>query len=181
MATEKTHFVKQVFDYLYPKKNRVIAAVAFVRTFKQTLTGTLTIGGTGLITINATDLAQLNWDIVIATGVAILLSAILSAGVAFDDVSRNGLNSKYMDSVNPPAPAVTVDPATVAGVIKQLRPASFIPAPAADKDAEQSPAVTAKKPATRKASAKAKAEAAANKVVENTMKADQAPAVEIAE
>ena len=181
MAKEKTHFIKQVIDYMYPAKNRVIAAVAFVRTFKQTFTGAFTVGGAGLITVSATDIAVLNWDIVIATAVALFLSAVLSAMVAFDDVSRNGLNSKYMDAANPPAPAVTVDPVALNGVIQKLRPASFIPAPAADKDAEQSPTAAAKKPTTRKTSAKAKAEAAANKVVENTMKANQAPAVEIAE
>lgn len=179
MAKEKTHFVRQVIDYMYPAKNRVIAAVAFVRTFKQTIVGAFTVGGAGLITISATDIAQLNWDIVIAAAIALFLSAVLSAMVAFDDVSRNGLNSKYMDAANPPAPAVTVDPVALNGVIQKLRPASFIPAPAADKDAEQP--VTAKKPTARKTSAKAKAEAAANKVVANTMKADQAPAVEIAE
>lgn len=179
MAKEKTHFIKQVIDYMYPAKNRVIAAVAFVRTFKQTFTGAFTVGGAGLITVSATDIAVLNWDIVIATAVALFLSAVLSAMVAFDDVSRNGLNSKYMDAANPPAPAVTVDPVALNGVIQKLRPASFIPAPAADKDAEQSPATATKKPTTRKTSAKAKAEAAANKVVENTMKANQAPAVEL--
>lgn len=125
----KTHFVKQVFDYLYPAKNRVIAAVAFVRTFKQTFVGAFTVGGAGLITVSATDIAQLNWDIVIAAAIALFLSAVLSAAVAFDDVSRNGLNSKYMDAANPAAPAVSVDPVAVAGVIKQLRPANFVPAP----------------------------------------------------
>lgn len=180
MAKEKTHFIQQVFDYMYPAKNRVIAAVAFVRTFKQTFTGAFTVGGAGLITISATDIAQLNWDIVLATAIALFLSAVLSAGVAFDDVSRNGLNSKYMDAANPPAPAVMVDPKAVAGVITQLRPTFFVPAPAADKDPEAQP-VTAPKPATRKTNAKAKAEAVANKVVENTMKVEQAPAVELPE
>lgn len=171
MAKEKTHFIKQVIDYMYPAKNRVIAAVAFVRTFKQTFTGAFTVGGAGLITISATDIAQLNWDIVLATAIALLLSAVLSAAVAFDDVSRNGLNSKYMDAANPPAPAVTVDPVALNGVIKQLRPSFFVPAPV------EAPKVEAKKTA-RKTAAKPKATAAANKVVENTMKANQAPAVE---
>lgn len=167
----KTHFIRQVFDYMYPAKNRVIAAVAFVRTFKQTFTGAFTVGGAGLITISATDIAQLNWDIVIAAAVALFLSAVLSAAVAFDDVSRNGLNSKYMDAANPPAPAVTVDPVAVAGVINQLRPASFVPAPATAPKAV-APKAT-KTPAKKKA-----ATAVANKVVENTMKVEQAPAVE---
>lgn len=174
---EKTHFIKQVFDYMYPAKNRVIAAVAFVRTFKQTFTGAFTVGGAGLITVSATDIAVLNWDIVIATAVALFLSAVLSAAVAFDDVSRNGLNSKYMDAANPPAPAVTVDPVALNGVIQKLRPAFFVPAPA---EAPKAVATAAKKAPAKKPT-RAKATAAANKVVENTMKADQAPAVEIAE
>lgn len=180
MAKEKTHFIKQVIDYMYPAKNRVIAAVAFVRTFKQTFTGAFTVGGAGLITISATDIATLNWDIVIATAVALFLSAVLSAAVAFDDVSRNGLNSKYMDAANPPAPAVTVDPVALNGVIQKLRPAFFVPAPVEAPKTVEAPATTAKKPTTRKAATKAKT-AVANKVVENTMKANQAPAVEIAE
>lgn len=178
MAKEKTHFIKQVFDYMYPAKNRVIAAVAFVRTFKQTFTGAFTVGGAGLITISATDIAVLNWDIVLATAIALFLSAVLSAAVAFDDVSRNGLNSKYMDAANPPAPAVTVDPVALNGVIQKLRPAFFVPAPA---EAPKAVTPATAPAAAKKAPARKKATAAANKVVENTMKADQAPAVEIAE
>lgn len=123
----KTHFVKQVFDYLYPKKNRVIAAVAFVRTFKQALTGTTVVGGSGLIAVNATDIANLNWDVVMYTAIAVILTAIIAGASAFDDVSRNGLNSKYMDAATTPEPSVIVTPE----VVKQLvRPAFFTPAPA---------------------------------------------------
>ena len=131
MENEKTHFIAQVYDYLYPSKNRVVAAVAFVRTFKQTLTGAFTVGGTGLIAINAQDIANLDWTVVGWTVLAVILSAFLSAGVAFDDVSRNGLNSKYMDAANPVAPAVVLDPAQVAKVGNQLlkRPNNFVPAP----------------------------------------------------
>lgn len=173
MAKEKTHFVRQVIDYMYPAKNRVIAAVAFVRTFKQTFTGAFTVGGAGLITISATDIAQLNWDIVIAAAVALFLSAVLSAAVAFDDVSRNGLNSKYMDAANPPAPAVIVDPVAVRGVIEKLGPADFVPAP-------EAPKAAAKKPVRKTASKKVAAKV--DDVVENrTMKVEQAPAVEIAD
>ena len=170
MSTVKTHFVKQVFDYLYPKKNRVIAAVAFVRTFKQALTGTTVVGGGGLIAINATDIANLNWDVVLYTAIAVILTATIAGASAFDDVSRNGLNSKYMDAATTPEPSIIVTPE----VVKQLvRPAFFTPAPA-----EAPPVLkTASKPATRKKAAP-KATAVANKVVENTMKADQAPAVE---
>ena len=170
MATQKTHFVKQVFDYLYPKKNRVIAAVAFVRTFKQALTGTTVVGGGGLIAINATDIANLNWDVVLYTAIAVILTATIAGASAFDDVSRNGLNSKYMDAATTPEPSVIITPE----IVKQLaRPAFFTPAPA-----EAPPALkTATKPATRKKAA-TKATAVANKVVENTMKANQAPAVE---
>lgn len=134
---EKTHFISQVYDYLYPAKNRVVAAVAFVRTFKQTLTGAFTVGGTGLVAINAQDIANLNWEVVGWTVLAIVLSAILSASVAFDDVSRNGLNSKYMDVANPVAPAVMLEPAQVAKIGGQLigRPSNFVPAPNIPADA----------------------------------------------
>ena len=168
----KTHFIKQVFDYLYPKKNRVIAAVAFVRTFKQALTGTTVVGGSGLIAVNATDIANLNWEVVMYTAIAVILTATIAGASAFDDVSRNGLNSKYMDAATTPEPSIIVSPEAV----KQLvRPAFFTPAPA-----EAPPALkTAAKPATRKKAApKAKATAVANKVTENTMKVEQAPAVE---
>lgn len=176
----KTHFIKQVIDYMYPAKNRVIAAVAFVRTFKQTFTGAFTVGGAGLITISATDIAQLNWDIVLATAIALFLSAVLSAGVAFDDVSRNGLNSKYMDAANPPAPAVTVDPVALNGVIQKLRPASFVPAPAA---AVVEAPVEAAKPASKKTASKKAAEAAEVPAAPELRGgiAQMAPAVELAE
>lgn len=168
----KTQFIRQVIDYMYPAKNRVIAAVAFVRTFKQTLTGALAVGGTGLITVNATDVANLTWEIVGYTAIALVLTALIAAGTAFDDVSRNGLNSKYMDAATIPAPEVIV----TTDVVKQmLRPAMFTPAPVVAPVTAAKPA--AKKPATRKKSTP-RATAVANKVVENTLKANQAPAVE---
>ncbi len=165
---ERTHFIKQVFEYLYPRKNRVIAAVAFVRTFKQALTGITVVGGSGLIAVNAQDIANLNWEAVMYTAIAALLTAIIAGASAFDDVSRNGLNSKYMDAATTPEPTIIVDPAIVKQV---MRPDFFVPAPA------EAPKAVAKKTA-RKSTAKPKATAAANKVVENTMKANQAPAVE---
>ena len=184
MAKEKTHFIQQVIEYLYPAKNRVIAAVAFVRTFKQTLTGAGVVGGGGLITVTANDLAAINWDIVIYTAIALVLTALIAAAAAFDDVSRNGLNSNYMDAAAVIAPPVVIDAgavgATVTGLQKS-RPFWMVPAPAKAPEVPAAPATAAKKPAARKSSAKAKATAVANKVVENTMKADQAPAVEIAE
>ena len=168
---EKTHFIKQVFDYLYPKKNRVIAAVAFVRTFKQALTGTTVVGGTGLIAVNAQDLANLNWEIVMYTAIAVILTATIAGMSAFDDVSRNGLNSKYMDAMTTPEPTIIVDPAMVKQV---LRPDFFIPAPA------EAPKTAAKKPVRKTASRKV-----ANKVDEvvehKAMKVEQAPAVEATE
>jgi hypothetical protein len=186
MAKEKTHFVKQVVEYLYPAKNRVIAAVAFVRTFKQTLTGAGVVGGGGLITVTANDLALISWDIVIYTGIALVLTAFIAGATAFDDVSRNGLNSKYMDAAAVIAPPVVIDAGAVGTAVKGLtesRPFWMVPAPAKAPVIPTEPvtAAPADKLAARKASVKAKATAAANKVVENTMKADQAPAVEIAE
>lgn len=170
MTIQKTHFVKQVFDYLYPKKNRVIAAVAFVRTFKQALTGTTVVGGSGLIAVNATDIANLNWEVVMYTAIAIVLTATIAGASAFDDVSRNGLNSKYMDAATTPEPSIIVTP----DVVKQLvRPSFFVPAP-------EEPKAVAKKP-VRKAASKKTAEKV-DEVVENkTMKMPQAPANEIAE
>ena len=165
---EKTHFIRQVFDYMYPAKNRVIAAVAFVRTFKQAITGTTVVGGSGLIAINATDIASLNWEVVMYTAIAVVLTALIAGASAFDDVSRNGLNSKYMDAMTTPEPSVVIDPKAVQQL---LRPAFFVPAPTEPKTA-------AKKPAARKKTTP-KATAAANKVVENTLKANQTPAVEI--
>ena len=166
---EKTHFIRQVFDYLYPAKNRVIAAVAFVRTFKQALTGTTVVGGGGLIAVNATDIANLNWDIVLYTVIAVVLTATIAGATAFDDVSRNGLNSKYMDAMTTPEPTIVVDPALVKQV---MRPDFFVPAPAVAPK-------TAAKPSRKKSTPRTTA--AANKVVENTLKANQAPAVEITE
>lgn len=168
----KTQFIRQVIDYMYPAKNRVIASVAFVRTFKQTFTGTFTVGGTGLIAITAQDITAVDWTMVGWTALALFLSSVLSGAVAFDDVSRNGLNSKYMDAATIPAPAVTIEPAAIVAVAKQVRPASFVPAPV------EAPKTATKKPSTRKRTASTKMTAAANKVVENTLKANQAPAVE---
>lgn len=169
MSTVKTHFIKQVFDYLYPKKNRVIAAVAFVRTFKQALTGTTVVGGGGLIAINATDIANLNWDVVLYTAIAVILTATIAGASAFDDVSRNGLNSKYMDAATIPEPSVIVTPE----IVKQLvRPAFFTPAPAE----APKPVAVAKKP-VRKTAAKKAAEAKAE--TESVMKVEQGGAVEL--
>lgn len=181
---EKTHFVKQVIEYLYPAQNRVIAAVAFVRTFKQTLTGAGVVGGGGLITVTATDLATITWDTVLFTVIALVLTALIAAGAAFDDVSRNGLNSKYLDAANPPAPPVVIDAGAVGAAVKGLsesRPFWMVPA------GNVAAPVVAAAPAETKATAKPKTtrRAAAKKVADEvniekspTYKVDQAPAVE---
>jgi len=175
---EKTHFVKQVVEYLYPAKNRVIAAVAFVRTFKQTLTGAGVVGGGGLITVTATDLATITWDTVLFTGIALVLTALIAAGAAFDDVSRNGLNSKYMDAAVTVAPPVVIDAGAVGAAVKGLsesRPFWMVPAP------EVAPVTAAPKAAAKKAPVKKAAavkEVAATKSPEPVMKKEQAAAVE---
>lgn len=173
----KTQFIRQVIDYMYPAKNRVIASVAFVRTFKQTFTGTFTVGGTGLVAITANDISTVDWTMVGWTAVALLLSSILSGAVAFDDVSRNGLNSKYMDAANAPAPAVQIDPAALATVAKQLtKPAGMIPAPAV------APVTTTEAPKNVAAAKPARKRAAVKKVETPELKggiAQMAPAVEL--
>lgn len=181
---EKTHFVRQVVEYLYPAQNRVIAAVAFVRTFKQTLTGAGVVGGGGLITITATDLAAITWDTVLYTAIALVLTALIAAGAAFDDVSRNGLNSKYLDAATAPAPPVVIDAGAVGAAVKGLQtsrpfwmvPAGTVPAP----EAKPVAAAPAPKATTRKSAAKKVADKV-NLEKSPTYKVNQAPAVEIAE
>lgn len=184
---EKTHFIRQVIDYLYPAQNRVIAAVAFVRTFKQTFTGAFTVGGAGLITVSASDVATITWDVVLYTAAALLLSALLSGGVAFDDVSRNGLNSKYMDAANPAKPAVVVEAAAVGNIVKGLsesRPFWMVPAgtvaspEAAPVAATEPEKVEATKPKTTGRRAAKKVADEVNLEKSPTYKVDQAPAVE---
>jgi hypothetical protein len=97
------NFIKQVIEYLYPVQNRVIAAVAFVRTFGQTLAGVFTVGASGLVIISVDNLQAIDWSTVGWTAAALFLSALLSGLKAFGDVSKNGLNSKYLESVVDPA------------------------------------------------------------------------------
>ena len=153
------NFIKQVYDYLFPKQNRVIAAVAFVRTFGQTLTGVFTVGAGGLILISVDNLQAIDWNTVGWSAAALFLSAILSGLKAFNDVSRNGLNSKYTESL-----AVNTEE-----IVAAIRPSSFVPAPVVAPVVEAPKAVTKKAPTKKAATKKADAE---------VMKVAQAPAVE---
>lgn len=149
----KSSYIKQVYDYLYPKKNRVIAAVAFVRTFKQTITGVGVVGGGGLITVTATQIAAIDWTTVGYTIIGMILTAFIAGASAFDDVSRNGLNSKYMAAAAAAeAPTVVVDGSAVAEVAKQVAAAPvWKPAPANISLAPAPVAKTAKRGVAKKA------------------------------
>lgn len=102
------NFIAQLWDYLFPKKNRLIATVAFVRTFGQTMAGVFTVGAGGLVVVSVNDIQAVDWNTVAWAAAALLLSAFLSGVKAFTDVSKNGLNSKYLEQLDTSAVIETI-------------------------------------------------------------------------
>lgn len=112
--------LREAMDSLFPRKNRVVAVVAGVRTFEQSVRSNLTVGGTGAIVVTASDLIAVDWSMVLWVAIALLLSALIAAYIAFADVARHGVSSKYaealaeqaaLEAAAPPA-TVTASPAT---------------------------------------------------------------------
>lgn len=92
-------FLAQLSEALAPKRNRLIAAVAFVRTFRQGFNGTAVTAAGGGITLTALGLAEVNW---MTVGLALGAVGIASLGAGLNagwNVLENGLSPKYAEAV----------------------------------------------------------------------------------
>lgn len=101
---------------LFPPANREAAAVAFLRTFWQTVRAVGSLSIVGGIVVTANQLATINWTEFGYTAGAVVLSGILAGALAGGDVLTKGLPDAYIASLNPavpvsaPVPAPIVDP-----------------------------------------------------------------------
>lgn len=99
---------------LFPPANRQAAAVAFLRTFWQTVRATGYLASGGIITITATQLATIDVRTLALTAAAILTSGLLSGTLAAGNILTNGLPTAYQNTTTPAAaaiPAATANPA----------------------------------------------------------------------
>lgn len=92
-------FWRKLIDTLAPPENRLIAVVAFVRTFKQNVKSTGTIGGAAGLVITAQDVINVNWQLLGYTAIAVGLSALLAGADAYFDVLANGMSPKYAEAL----------------------------------------------------------------------------------
>lgn len=97
-------YIGQVLEGVYPRENRVLAGVAALRTFKQTIKSAVVVaagGGIASVPLAATNTLPEGVTIAtIAIGVGLLLlNAFVAAAVAWDDVAQNGLTPKYAEAV----------------------------------------------------------------------------------
>lgn len=97
-------YTAKVIDGVYPKENRVLAGVAALRTFKQTIKAaviTTAVGGGAAvpITVSSSDLSGLALPVVAISVGVLVVNAFIAAAVAWDDVAQNGLSSKYAEAV----------------------------------------------------------------------------------
>ncbi len=92
-------FWRNFFQSIAPKENRLIAAVAFYRTFRQGLTGSAFTAAGGGIALTAVGIAEINWTTTLYAAIAVLIAAFVSGLNAFFNVLENGLSRKYAEAV----------------------------------------------------------------------------------
>lgn len=90
-----------IWKKLFPPANRQAAAVAWIRTFWQTIRGTSYLGGAGAIVFNAADIQHINLTVLGWIVAAVVSTAVLTASLSAGDILVHGLPSAYTD-----APAV---------------------------------------------------------------------------
>lgn len=94
--TKDPEFWEQVKEAIAPKANRVLATVAFIRTFGQTIRGSAIVGtalGTGF---SAADFVNIDWVVVGYAAAAILATALISALDAAFGMLKGGLPEGYI-------------------------------------------------------------------------------------
>lgn len=109
-------------EALAPKENRLVAAVAAVRTFEQGLTGTGYISAGGVIVLTVTDFYSVDWMVVVIAAGITVLSALVSAWKAWRDVLKNGLPANYQKALYEQAQAQ-------AQAIEEDRPVGVVSSP----------------------------------------------------
>lgn len=92
-------FWTQLMEALAPPENRLIAAVAFTRTFVQGLTGSAFVSAGGSLLLNATDILTADWQTLALAALATGLSASISGLNAYFNVLSNGLSPKYAEAM----------------------------------------------------------------------------------
>jgi hypothetical protein len=88
-------YIKQVVDRMYPPENRVVAGVAFARTFQQSIKSAIVValGGVG---VSIAVLQSLDVQMLLLALGALLINAAGAAIAAWDDVARNGMSESYL-------------------------------------------------------------------------------------
>lgn len=92
-------FIKDLLNAVAPKENRLLAAVAFIRTFGQGIRGSAVVAvliGTG---VTVADLTSIDWVLVGYTAAAIVATALIAGLDAYFSVLSHGLNAKYTEAV----------------------------------------------------------------------------------
>lgn len=95
MTTKEPPFWEQVFESVAPKANRVIATVAFIHTFRQSLNGAAFVGAGGGITLTALGITEINWETTFYAVIAVAAAALASALTAFWQRLGSGLPEGY--------------------------------------------------------------------------------------
>lgn len=82
---------------LFPPANREAAAVAFLRTFWQTVRATGILGGGSAIIVTAADIQHINLVALAYIAGAVIISGILAGGLAAGDILVHGLPAAYQN------------------------------------------------------------------------------------
>jgi hypothetical protein len=92
-------FWTKLMEALAPKENRLVAAVAFFRTFGQTIRGSALIGSLLGAGVTVTEIATVDWVVLGFAAASILLTAIVSGADAYFNVLANGVSKKYAEAI----------------------------------------------------------------------------------
>lgn len=112
---------------LFPPANREAALVAFLRTFWQVVRATAYLGGAGVITVSATQLAHIDLKGLAFVVGAILASGILSGALAAGNILANGLPNAYQAAAVASIPAAQVSTIPIQAPDDPNQPAAGFP------------------------------------------------------
>lgn len=112
---------------LFPSANREAALVAFLRTFWQVVRATALLGGAGIITVSATQVAHVDVALLGYTIAGILISGVISGLLAAGDILAHGLPDAYSSAAIASAPAAVVSSVTIPAPADPAQPAAGTP------------------------------------------------------
>lgn len=92
-------FITNLINALAPPENRLVAAVAGMRTFFQTIRGSAAVGAIVGAGVTVNDIVNIDWTLLGYSLLAITATATIAGLDSYFNNLANGLSPKYAEAV----------------------------------------------------------------------------------